>query len=159
MAMASLKRLKREISTINKAEVQDPEIFLLPSENNIREWTASIKGPPDSPYENRFFSMKISIGSEYPLSPPTIIFISKVFHPNVNFNTGEICLDILKREWTPAWSVETACRAIIALLGAPDIDSPWNCDAGNMLRCGDVIAFNSTARLYAIEHGMLSFPK
>jgi ubiquitin-protein ligase len=41
-----------------------------------------------------------------------------MFHPNVNFDTGEICLDILKREWTPAWSLEAACRAIIALLGA-----------------------------------------
>ena len=32
----------------------------------------------------------------------------QVFHPNVNFKTGEICLDILKREWTPAWSLEVS---------------------------------------------------
>mmetsp|Transcript_83093 Transcript_83093/g.166263 ORF Transcript_83093/g.166263 Transcript_83093/m.166263 type:complete len:84 (-) Transcript_83093:199-450(-) len=81
-----------------------------------------------------------------------------MFHPNVNFDSGEICLDILKSKWTPAWSIEAACRAIIALLGDPDVESPWNCDAGNMIRAGDIIAFNSTARLYATEYGLPERP-
>ena len=90
--------------------------------------------------------MKIEVGPDYPVAPPTITFATKVFHPNVNFETGEICLDILKREWTPAWNLEVnldtpfffsstynvkkwitafvkaACRAIIALMALPDID-------------------------------------
>src|SRR5262249_50431857 len=44
--------------------------------------------------------------------------------------TGEICLDILKDAWTPIWTLESACRAIIALLSHPAADSPLNCDAG-----------------------------
>jgi peroxin-4 len=50
--------------------------------------------------------MNITISNDYPVTPPSITFVSKVFHPNVNFGTGEICLDILKKEWSPAWSVE-----------------------------------------------------
>mmetsp|Transcript_23029 Transcript_23029/g.51941 ORF Transcript_23029/g.51941 Transcript_23029/m.51941 type:complete len:105 (-) Transcript_23029:285-599(-) len=103
--------------------------------------------------------MSVNVGSDYPLAPPSITFVTKVFHPNVNFNTGEICLDILKREWTPAWCLEAACRAIIALLGEPDVDSPWNCDAGNMIRAGDTLAFNSMARLYATEYGLTERPR
>lgn len=46
------------------------------------------------------------VGPEYPMAPPSIRFVTKVFHPNVNFDSGEICLDILKREWSPAWSLQ-----------------------------------------------------
>ena len=86
-------------------------------------------------------------------------FVTKVFHPNVHFRTGDVCLDILKKEWSPAWGVQAACRAILALLSDPDADSPLNCDAGNMIRGGDMLAYNTTARMYAVENAMfLSWP-
>lgn len=84
------------------------------------------------------------------------VFTSK--HPERTPNTtsawqtGEICLDILKKEWSPAWSLQAACRAVTALLSAPDADSPLNCDAGNMVRAGDMQAFASVARMYAVEY-------
>ena len=68
--------------------------------------------------------------------------------------TGEICLDILKREWSPAWSLQSACRAIVSLLNDPAADSPLNCDAGNMIRAGDLRAYNSVAKMYCIEHAL-----
>lgn len=77
-----------------------------------------------------------------------------MFHPNVHFRTGDICLDILKKEWSPAWGLQAACRAIMALLSAPDADSPLNCDAGNMIRGGDDLAFQTTAKMYTVENAM-----
>lgn len=62
--------------------------------------------------------------------PPRISFVTPVFHPNVLWRTGEICLDILKSNWTPTWDLQGACRAIQALLADPAADSPLNCDAG-----------------------------
>ena len=80
--------------------------------------------------------------------------VTKCFHPNVHWATGEICLDILKKEWSPAWSIQSACRAIVALLQAPAPDSPLNCDAGNMLRAEDHRAFRSVVRMYCEEHAV-----
>jgi len=52
-------------------------------------------------YEGGVFQLSILCGTDYPLAPPKMTFVTKVFHPNVHFKTGDICLDILKKEWSP----------------------------------------------------------
>jgi peroxin-4 len=43
-------------------------------------------------------------------------------------------------------------RAIVNLLLNPNADSPLNCDAGNAIRAGDMLAFNTMAKMYCIEY-------
>jgi len=97
------------------------------------------------------FDLEITVPGDYPISPPAVRFLTKIFHPNVYFTTGEICIDILKKDWTPAWSLQSACRAIMSILSDPNPDSPLNCDAGNMLRAGDLMSFESMCLLYCKE--------
>jgi hypothetical protein len=53
-------------------------------------------------------------------------------HGHAPSQTGEICLDILKTAWSPAWTLHSVCQAILALMSDPAPDSPLNCDAGEM---------------------------
>lgn len=106
----------------------------LQDENNIFKWIAKIKGPPDTPYNGGIFSISINVPENYPISPPKCKFITKVFHPNIHFESGDICFELLKDKWTPACSLESVCRAIIDLLTFPNAESPLNCDAGNILK-------------------------
>lgn len=77
--------------------------------------------------------------------------------PTACSQTGEICLDILKEDaWTPAWTLQSVCRAVTALLSSPEADSPLNCDAGNLIRSGDVRGFASMAQMYTQLHAMAS---
>ncbi len=46
------------------------------------------------------FELEIAVPKNYPLRPPKIHFVTKVFHPNIHFKTGEICLDLLKNAWS-----------------------------------------------------------
>ena len=110
------------------------------------------QGPSDTCYENGTFKLDIRVPEHYPLVPPAVRFRTKIFHPNIHFKTGEVCLDILKTAWSPAWTLQSVCQAVLALLSAPEPSSPLNCDAGNLLRAGDVRGFNSLARMYTIEH-------
>lgn len=142
-------RIKKEIDALHKNN--DEQISLIVNPENMFFWYGVIKGPPDSIYEGFKFELDIKINDDYPLTPPNIKFITKIFHPNVLFDTGEICLDVLKKEWSPAWDIQSACRAILSLLAEPAADSPLNCDAGNMIRENDIIAFKSTAKMYCIE--------
>jgi peroxin-4 len=151
--MPGCPRLLKEYKELSTAK-PDPEIELkLTDEADIYQWTAKLQGPAGSPYEGGRFELKIVCLPTYPLAPPKVTFTTPVFHPNVLYKTGEICLDILKPEaWTPAWTLQSVCRAVAALLSHPEADSPLNCDCGNLIRSGDMRGYRSMARMYTAMH-------
>lgn len=148
--MSARTRLFREYKEAAKAAA-DTGIQLIPDESNIYSWKAVIQGPEDTPFAGGRFELAIRVPEQYPLVPPTVSFRTKIFHPNVHFKTGEICLDILKNAWSPAWTLQSVCQAVIALMHDPAADSPLNCDAGNLLRAGDTRGYDSLARMYTID--------
>ena len=95
--------------------------------NDLFHWKGIIKGPPDTVYEGGKFQIDIVIPDEYPYVPPKVAtlltqmkFDTKIWHPNVSSVTGAICLDILKKEWSPALSIRTALLSIQALMCCPE---------------------------------------
>lgn len=151
--MAARTRLFKELKDVSRSK-DETGIELFPDESNVFVWSAIIKGPKDTPYEGGTFELCLSIPEQYPMAPPTVRYKTKIFHPNVHFKTGEICLDILKTDWSPAWTLFSVCQAIVALMSDPAADSPLNCDAGNLLRGGDTRGYNSMARMYTIEYAL-----
>ena len=138
--LRELKKAKRE---------NNDEIFLKAKEDNFRQWFAMIKAPEGTPFEGHYFELQIEIPGNYPIEPPRAKFVTPIFHPNIKFKNGEICLDILKTEWTPAWGIQTMCTAIQLLMGEPVPDSPLNTLAGNLLRLGDKVGYYSMGSMYA----------
>lgn len=165
--MINVIRLQKEHKNLLKAEakrksqgITTHELKLFPTDpKNIYRWTAYIRGPPDSPYEGGVFELKLDIPRTYPQQPPKAHFVTKVCHPNVKWTDGEICLDVLKDQWTPVWTLESVTRAVIVLLGIPEASSPLNCDCGNLIRAGDMRGYWSLARMYTIDHALTEMPE
>ena len=124
------------------------------NENDLLNWEAFLQGPSDTPYHGHIFLVRISLTSEYPITPPKMYFKTTIFHPNIHFKTGEVCLDIIKTDWTPTWTLEALCRAMLYLLQNPNPDSPLNCDAANLLRLKEKEAYDTLAQGYAREYAV-----
>ncbi|KAI8911522.1 ubiquitin-conjugating enzyme/RWD-like protein [Gorgonomyces haynaldii] len=77
------------------------------------------------------------------MQPPKVRFKTRIVHPNVDYDTGEICLDLLKDRWAPVYTLEQTVEAIRDLMRHPATDSPLNVDAAILLRVGDEIGFKS----------------
>ena len=82
-----------------------------PTDNNIMIWNAVIFGPHDTPFEDGTFKLTIEFTEEYPNKPPTVRFVSRMFHPNV-YADGGICLDILQNRWSPTYDVSAILTSI-----------------------------------------------
>ncbi|KAJ1981698.1 E2 ubiquitin-protein ligase peroxin 4 [Dimargaris cristalligena] len=150
MHPAHTRRLLKEIQDYHN-EPSEHEGFkdLRPRDDDtITSWQVVIVGPRDTGYEGGQFQVTIEVPSGYPLQPPQFRFITPICHPNVHFHTGEICLDILKTAWSPAWTLQTVCLAIHLLLSSPEPTSPLNCDAAALLRSGDLLGYQSLVRMY-----------
>ncbi|KAL3566232.1 hypothetical protein D5086_031647 [Populus alba] len=154
---ASRARLFKEYKEVQREKVADPDIQLACDDTNIFKWTALIKGPSETPFEGGVFQLVFSVPEQYPLQPPQVRFLTKIFHPNVHFKTGEICLDILKNAWSPAWTLQSVCRAIIALMAHPEPDSPLNCDSGSLVYF--MYFFIVTISKEAVTHDIGVIPK
>ena len=111
-----------------------------------------MREPPDTPYEGGTFKININAPENYPINPQKCVFITKIFHPNIDINSGEICFELLKDKWTSQWSLESVCVAIFNLLPNPNDYSPLNCDAGNFIRNHDYIGFMTIAKMYTVEY-------
>ncbi|KAJ2584337.1 Ubiquitin-conjugating enzyme E2 2 [Coemansia sp. RSA 1836] len=86
-----------------------------PKGDTLYEWVSTIVGPGDSPYSGGVFFLDIHFPQEYPFKPPKIIFRTRIYHCNIN-SQGQICLDILKDNWSPALTISKVLLSICSLL-------------------------------------------
>ena len=75
------------------------------------DWEAVIFGPEDSIWEGGIFTLRMKFSDDYPSKPPSIKFLTKMFHPNI-YSDGSICLDILKEKWSPVYDVLSVLMSI-----------------------------------------------
>ncbi|KAJ1482166.1 ubiquitin-conjugating enzyme E2N-like protein [Baffinella frigidus] len=106
----------------------DPGISASPHDNNARYFNVIISGPQDSAYHAGVYKLELFLPEEYPMTPPKVRFMTKIYHPNVD-RLGRICLDILKDKWSPALQIRTVLISIQALMSAPNPDDPLNNEA------------------------------
>ncbi len=95
--------------------------------------------------------LRILIPATYPLTPPSIVFATPICHPNVHFRTGEICLDLLKASWSPAYTISATLTSVQQLLTSAEADSPLNVDVAQLVRQGDAVGMEGLVRFYCEE--------
>jgi ubiquitin-conjugating enzyme E2 H len=123
----SKKRRLRDIAALHRSgylvDTQDDGTMI-----------CKLDGPADTPYENMHFSVRMTLPMEYPFRSPSVGFIERIFHPNVDYTSGTICLNVLNQEWTPVYNLVAILETLLPqLLTYPNPDDPLNDEAAQLL--------------------------
>merc|ERR1712000_752512 len=78
--LAMIRRVQNEL---RRFETEPPPgILAWPIGDSISNIEATIEGTKGTPYEGGNFKLNITIPQRYPLEPPKVRFITKMYHPN-----------------------------------------------------------------------------
>jgi len=150
--MSNIKRLVKEykdIKTDNECISNGISVELVKN-GDFTKWYAIIEGPEGTPYHNGLFKLDITIPPNYPFKPPYIKFDTRIFHPNIN-SSGEICIDILKSNWSPALTLGKTLVSLVAFLANPNPDDPLDGAAANLYKTNR-LEFNKKVRDMVLEY-------
>ena len=115
------RRILKETQRLQKEPV--PKILCAPMTDNPRHFMAVMQGPDGTCYAGGHFNLEMFLPADYPMAPPKVRFLTKIYHPNVD-KVGRICLDILKDQWSPALTTSKVLLSICSLLTDPNPDDP-----------------------------------
>ena len=145
MSNTSNKRLLMEIQEM----ILDPpggcSAGPVDEEGDITVWSGTIIGPEGSPYDRGVFWLNIKFPKDYPFRPPKMRFTTRIYHPNIDPESGEICLDILKNQWSPALTISRVLLSLMSLLTDPNPSDPLFIDGANLYK-HDRVRFDQIAR-------------
>jgi len=141
----AMKALMLELKSLEDEPVEGFRVKLV-NEEDLFQWEVALFGPPDTLYQGGYFKAHVKFPHDYPYNPPTVRFLSKVWHPNV-YENGDLCISILHppvddpqsgelpcERWNPTQNVRTILLSVVSLLNEPNTFSPANVDASVMYR-------------------------
>eukprot|EP01083_Nonionella_stella_P002589 7419_1 len=140
---SKINRKKRIITDLQR--LRDPREAHLPKydirqekANDLNVIYTEIRGPEDTPYSGGYFVIRFEFTSDYPVSSPSVAFATKIWHPNVDHNSGSVCLNSLNQNWQPTVNIRHILDTHMPwLLKNGNPDDPLNTDAGQQMKNKD----------------------
>lgn len=101
---------------------------------NPSKFTVLFNGPSETPYENGVWTISVTVDEEYPFKPPIVKFTNRIYHPNIDRNSGAICMNVLHENWSPIYDMLNVFEQFLPqLLKYPNPDDPLNVDAAKLI--------------------------
>ena len=146
--MSTIQRLNKELLELQNNPPTNCSAGLI--DDDIYCWQATILGPEGSPYEGGVFYLRIEFPEDYPFKPPKVTFITKIYHCNIN-TAGNICLDILKEQWSPALTISKVLLSICSMMDDQNPKDPLMLDIANQYT-NNIDEFILTAQMYTLKY-------
>ncbi|OMJ92048.1 hypothetical protein SteCoe_5250 [Stentor coeruleus] len=115
------RRIEKETERLLKTPPEGTNVTV--DTDNLRLLYVKIKGPKGSPYEGGIYLLHIFIPVEYPMMPPKIQMITKIYHPCVD-QVGRVCIRELYNNWSPALQIRHIIVSIQLLMSDQCSDNP-----------------------------------
>lgn len=112
------RRLLNELKYFT--DIQSDGVMGVPMDK-YGNWQGCILGPAGSPYEGGKFFIYLYFSEMYPFNPPTLRFVTKIFHPNVSRH-GDVGLDTIQHNWSVSLTILKLLISVQSLLTDPYTD-------------------------------------
>ena len=130
----SLNLIQNEFCDLQQNPIASLGIVVgMPDPNNPYLWQCTMLGPTDTSFAGGLFYLKIIFPIDYPSKAPEVLFVTPIYHVNVNHlkqstcPLGHICISTLNF-WNPDTRVREILTNIFALFYMGNPQSPYGTD-------------------------------
>ncbi|EER23827.1 ubiquitin-conjugating enzyme E2 H [Coccidioides immitis H538.4] len=143
---------KRRIETdVCPALMSDYEVTLV-NDNSKQEFYVRFKGPEETPFAGGLWKVHVELPDQYPYKSPSIGFVNRIYHPNIDELSGSVCLDVINQTWSPMYDMINIFEVFLPqLLRYPNPSDPLNGDAAAVL-LRDPSKYEAKVREYVAKY-------
>lgn len=108
--------------------------------NDYFKWRCIAPGPKDTEYYGAFLPIELHFPGNFPNDPPQMYIKCPIWHPNIEYDTGKVCMAILHEarddphnayekftdKWSPNVTIESIFIILMYILQNPTTNSPFN---------------------------------
>ena len=86
--------------------------------SDLKVWIVTLTGAQDTVFAGKKYKLKVIFPKDYPQKPPTVYFLKPTPRHEHVYTNGDICLNLLGKDWKPSLTVSGLAVSILSMLSS-----------------------------------------